>query len=274
MLAFARRFAWLQPFIAAFLIVSISQAGFAHVLSFEYGQSQPPTPSQDPQAMALLQQSCKVMGTNPSDSIATGNVQIQAGGAQSTGTIRILTKGTAESLWQLTLPDTTKTIIFNTGLASASDGSATQVLQLELAVTSQVTEFPLPLITSILNDPNTSSQYVGLETSGSASLQHVRVWDSFASSPDLAALSPFSTRDIWIDGSSGLVQRISFTVRAAQGASPGVATDIYYSGYQVASGVAYPYNIQESVNGTPWAAISLQSVSFNNGLTDSQFAIP
>ena len=69
MLAFARRFAWLQPFIAAFLIVSISQAGFAHVLSFEYGQSQPPTPSQDPQAMALLQQSCKVMGTNPSDSI-------------------------------------------------------------------------------------------------------------------------------------------------------------------------------------------------------------
>ncbi|MGB8521603.1 MAG: hypothetical protein WCD43_01435 [Candidatus Acidiferrales bacterium] len=239
-----------------------------------YAQQPSTTPSQDPQAISILQQSVSTMATTtPSDSIATGNVQIQAGGAQSTGTVRILTKGTAESLWQLTLPNSAKTIIFSNGQASESDGSAAQTLQLELAVTSQVTEFPLPLLISILNNPDSSSQYVGLETSGSTSLQHVRVWDSFASSPNLAALSTFSTKDIWIDASSGLVQRISFTVRSAQGASPGVAMDVYYSGYQVASGVAYPYNIQESMNGTPWASITIQTVSFNNGLTDSQFAV-
>jgi outer membrane lipoprotein-sorting protein len=255
-----RRFAVL-PF---FLVVILSV----------YAQQSSITPTIDSQAISILQQSVSTMAaTMPSDSVASGNIQIQAGGASSTGSVRILTKGTAESLWQLTLPNSSKTIIFSNGQASASDGSTTQVVQLELAATSQVAEFPLPLIASILNNPDTSSQYIGLETSGPTSLQHVRVWDSFASSPNLAALSTFSSKDIWIDASSGLVQRISFTVRAAQGASPGVAMDIYYSGYQVASGVAYPYNIQESLNGTPWATITIQTVSFNNGLTDSQFTV-
>jgi outer membrane lipoprotein-sorting protein len=236
---------------------------------------QPSTgPTINSQAISILQQSVNTMAAAiPSDSVASGNIQIQAGGAQSTGTLSILTKGTAESLWQLTLPNSAKTIIFSNGQASESNGGAAQTLQMELAVTSQVTEFPLPLLISILNNPDTSSQYVGLETSGSTSLQHIRVWDSFASSPNLGALSTFTTRDIWIDASSGLVQRISFTVRAAQGASPGVAMDIYYSGYQVAFGVAYPYNIQESMNGTPWATITIQTVSFNNGLSDSQFTV-
>lgn len=255
-----KRFAVLPFFLVVILSVNAQQSSI--------------TPTMDSHAVSILQQSVSTMATTmPSDSVASGNIQIQAGGAQSTGSVRILTKGTAESLWQLTLPNNSKTIIFSNGQASESDGSTTQVVQLELAATSQVTEFPLPLIASILNSPDTSSQYVGLETSGSTSLQHVRVWDSFASSPNLGALSAFSTKDIWIDASSGLVQRISFTVRAAQGASPAVAMDIYYSGYQVASGVAYPYNIQESMNGTPWATISIQAVSFNNGLSDSQFTV-
>ena len=247
---------------------------FLVVVLSVYAQQSSTAPSKDAQAVSILQNSVTTMASAiPSDSVASGNIQIVAGSLTTQGTIRVLTKGSTESLLQVTTPQATNRVIFSNGQANALAASAVSVLPLELAVTSQVTEFPLPLLISILNNPDTSSQYVGLETSGSTSLQHVRVWDSFASSPDLATLSTFSTRDIWIDASSGLVQRISFTVRAAQGASPAVAMDIYYSGYQVASGVAYPYNIQESMNGTPWATISIQAVSFNNGLTDSQFTV-
>jgi hypothetical protein len=37
--------------------------------------------------------------------------------------------------------------------------------------------------------------------------------------------------------------------------------------------VLYPFQINKSYNGTPWEAITIQSVSFNTGLTTAQFQV-
>lgn len=140
-------------------------------------------------------------------------------------------------------------------------------------MTSQAPQFPLVLFSAILNDPDTSMQYLGLKNVNGESLYHVKTWDSFASNPDLQPLSSFSTRDIWIDATSNLPQRISYIRRAAQGAVPGIAVDITFDNYQNESGVLYPREIQESVNGTAWATITIQSISLDRGLTDSDFPI-
>lgn len=227
----------------------------------------------DAQAISVLQASVKIMGGLPTDSVATGSVQIAAGSQSSQGTVRILTKGFSESFVQLTTPDMTRTTIYANGQASSIVGSTTDPLSLELAVTSQAAEFPLPLLVALLSNPDTSIQYMGLETSTGASLQHIRTWNSFASQPNFADLSSFSTRDIWIDASSGLPQRISYTRRPAHGAVAWVAVDVFYSNYQNSEGMLYPSAIQESRNGTPWATIAIQNVSLNTGLTDSDFPI-
>jgi hypothetical protein len=211
--------------------------------------------------------------TVPLDSIASGDIQIVAGSQTSQGTIRILTKGEDESFVEYTTNIETRALIYSSGQANELLAGKNKILPMELVVTSQAAEFPIPLMSALLNDPNTSFQYVGAEISDGLSLEHVRTWDSFASSPGLVVLSTFSTRDIWIDASSGLVQKISFAKRAARGASPSIPVTLFFSDYQVVSGVAYPYSIKKSVNGTPWATITIQSVSFNNGLSDSQFTV-
>ena len=232
------------------------------------------TVTRDPQAIAVLQQSITMMGSSlPSDSVATGSVQTVAGSQTSQGTIRILTKGSAESLVQMTMPDATHTTIYANGQANELIGTAVTISPLELVVTSQAADFPIPLFVGLLNDPDTSFQYVALESSNGASLHHIRTWDSYASQPGLQSLSNLSTRDIWIDANSGLPQRISYVSHPAQGAVAGTVIDVFLSNYQSWSGVLYPSSIQKSLNGTPWASVTIQTVAFNTGLTDSSFPI-
>jgi hypothetical protein len=89
----------------------------------------------------------------------------------------------------------------------------------------------------------------------------------------LQALASFSTRDIWIDSISGLPERIYYVRRPAHGAVAGVTMDISYSAYQKGGSVAYPEKIAESMNGTPWATITFENVSFDTGLSDSDFPL-
>lgn len=232
------------------------------------------TATKDPLAISVLQKSVNAMASmQPSDSVATGNIETMAGSQASQGTIRILTRGTAESLVQMTMPDVTRTTIYANGQANELNGATVAVSSLELVVTSQAPDFPVPLFTGLLNDPDSSFQYVALESSNGVSLHHIRTWDSYASQPGLQSLSNLSTRDIWIDANSALPQRISYVSHPAQGAVAGTAVDVFYSNYQNWSGVLYPSSIQKSLNGTPWASITIQSVSFNTGLTDSSFPI-
>jgi hypothetical protein len=232
------------------------------------------TVTQDPQAIVVLQRSISTMGSSlPSDSVATGSVQTVAGSQASLGTIQILTKGSAESLVQMTMPDATRTTIYANGQANELVGATVTISTLELAVTSQAPYFPIPLFAAMLSDPDYSFEYVALESSNGVSLHHIRTWDSYATQPGLQSLSSLSTRDIWIDANSSLPQRISYVSRPARGAVAGTTVDVFLSNYQNSSGVLYPSSIQKSLNGTPWASISIQSVSFNTGLSDSSFPI-
>ena len=262
-----KRFTLSIPFTALLFFFGYGQAGLPRA---QTGQ----TPVQDPQALSILQQSAKAMGgTVPADTTATGTIQTSAGGQASQGTIRILTRGTSQTLVQMAMPDATRTTIYSNGQANELTASTVSISPLELVVTSQASECPLPLIAALLNDPDTSFQYIALESSNNASLHHIKAWDSFASQPDLQSLSDFSARDIWIDAASSLPQRISYVRRPAHGAVAGLQVDVYYSGYQNAGGILYPSIIQKSMNGTPWATITIQGITFNNGLTDANFPV-
>ena len=236
-----------------------------------YPQQSSTAPTKDAQAISILQQSVNTMaGTIPSDSIASGNLQIIAGSQTTQGTIRILTRGFTQSLVQLATFAVAKTDIYSNGQANELVADTVSVLPMELVVTSQAPEFPVPLFTALLNDPDTSFKYVALEVSNGASLHHIQTWDSYTSQPALQTLSNFSTRDIWIDAVTQLPQRISYQQNPAHGA-PSVAMDVIYSNYQAFSGVLYPCLLQKSMNGTPWSTATIQNVSFNNGLSNSDF---
>lgn len=238
---------------------------------------QPPSAivaTSDPQAVALLEQSVSAFGSIPPlDSTANGSVTITAGSLTTQGAVTIWTKGTAQTSIQFQMPDSTWSVIYSQGQASRTDGTTSTPLSLEAASTSQCVYFPLPYLAGVLQSPDTAYQYVGSETLGGASVQHVRVWNTFQSNPSWQLLANFTMTDIWFDSLTGLPRRISFVHREGSGSVPGILVTVDYLSFQKISGVLYPGQIQQSVNGTPWLTASIQSVALNTGLTDANFPI-
>jgi hypothetical protein len=228
----------------------------------------------DAQALAIVQQSVRAMASSaPADSSATGSVTIVEGSTTQSGTIQILTLGASQTSEILILPDGTRTVVYSNGLAKETNGTQAAAPPLETVVTDQCSDFPLPLLLSALNNPDTSMRYVGPETLDGTAVQHIQVWNSFASKPRLQKVASFSLRDIWFDSSSALPLKIAHTRREGGGAAPSIPVEISFANYTKVAGVLYPFQITKSFNGTPWQTITIQNVSFNTGLTAAQFQV-
>lgn len=227
----------------------------------------------DPQAVALVQKAIAAMGPTPTDSSATGIIDITEGSDSETGTVQILTLGTDASSETISLPSGERVVVYSDLHAREVIKDQSTSTSLEAALTDQCPDFPLPLLSSLLANPDVSVRYVAAESVDGRSVQHIRLWKSFASKPQLQSLAAFSTRDVWIDPVSGLPLKIAYFRRTAGGTAPAVPMEVEFSNYNKVSGVLYPFLIQKSCNGTPWQTITIQNVSFDTGLTDAQFQV-
>jgi len=226
-----------------------------------------------PYPSALIQQSLAAFGNLPSDSSALGSVSIVAGSEAEVGSIQIQTRGVDQSSEQVTASSGSTQTIFSHGAAALSVSGKKSLSSLELTASSQTALFPFPLLAYFAGSSDSAYQYVGTETVNGTACQHIRVWKTFASQPDMQYLASFTARDIWLDSTTNLPLKIAYSVRAGTGAVPTISVEIFYSGYQLVNGVQYPFLISKSLNGTPWMDITISSVSFNTGLTDSSFPL-
>ena len=233
-----------------------------------------PSPQRDLQAVALLQQSIAAIApTPPSDSSATGSVTVVEGSTSQQGTIQIRTLGATQTSETLALSGGQRAVVYSNGDALETDGTQSSNPSLELIVTDQCVDFPLPFLTASLSTSDMAMRFVGQEILDGQSVRHIQVWKTFGSKPKLQKLGPFSIRDIWFNSSTGLPVKISHVRRSGGGSVPGVTVEIFFSNYTRVNGVLYPFQIKKSMNGTPWQAITIQNVSFNSGLTASQFQV-
>jgi hypothetical protein len=256
--------------IAVFLSLVITIPVFAQ----QTASSSPQSALRDVQALAAIQNAVVAMApTPPSDSTAMGHVTIVAGSETSQGTVKILTRATTQTSIQFQTPSQTWSIIFSGGEANRVESGVATVLPLELAATSQSLYFPLPYLSGLLGNPDYSLQYVGQESVGAMLANHVRVQNTFNSQPLYQPLSEFAIADVWLDSSSALPLKISTTRRYGGGSSPKIPISVTYANYQTVSGVRYPFTIQEYITETLWATTSIESVTFNTGLTDANFAV-
>jgi hypothetical protein len=213
-------------------------------------------------------------GSPPADTTATGTVVVIAGTDTETGTARILTKGLNESLEEISLQNGISRVVYSNGAAAIlAAGSDLQEASMERTASSQSAVYPLPLIARIMSSPDSMYELIGTEDVQGLSCLHVRTWNSFASHPKVQFLSEFTKKDIWVEVQTGLVRRLSYEVRDAGGAVPRLSMDIYYSDYRSIGVGLYPFDVKESMNGTPWMEISIQSAVANTGLADSAFQI-
>jgi hypothetical protein len=260
-----------RSFAVAFLVV-LSALPFS---LFAQQSTQTATPPQrDPQAVSVLQQSFAAMGgALPADSVATGTVTLVEGSSTPEGTISISTRGIDQSIENITLPNDQRIVVYSRLAAAETRAGKTKVAPLELALSSQTPDFPLPLIAWALTSPDASTSYVGLEQVNGESFHHIRIWNALASIPTMQSRAEFSIRDIWIDATRFLPRKISYLRREAGGSVPRIPVEVSYTDYQQVSGILYPFQIQKNFNGTPWATIVITGVKLNTGLSDSNFPV-
>ena len=227
------------------------------------------------QASQVLVKSSQVMGGSPpADTVATGTATVVAGTDTASGTVKVLTKNSDQSLEETSLPNGVSRIIYSHGAAAILvPGSALQQVSMERAMSGQSAVYPLPLIAQILSSPDSVYELVGTEDVAGISCFHILTWNSFISHPKVQFLSEFTKRDIWVEVQTGLVRRLSYEIRDAGGAVPRLSMDVYYSDYRNIGVGLYPYDVRESMNGTPWMKITIQSAVANTGLSDSEFQI-
>jgi hypothetical protein len=258
------------------VLLALPVVGFAQKAqaALQAQQPAPSPPTRDAQAMSIVNKAISALAqTLPSDTSATGAVTIVAGSKTEQGTIKVLTRSFDQTSEEVDTPDGTQIVIFSQVLASKSDGTTVQPLNMELAATSECPEFPLSLLMWSLSFSDTSVQYVNTDNVSGSPAVHVRLWNTFYSIPRLQRLSQFSIKDFWFDPVSGLPVKLSYTRYPAGGNVPGILVEVDFADYQNVQGLLYPHLIKKSLNGTPWMTITIENVNVNTGLSDQNFPL-
>ncbi len=228
----------------------------------------------DPRALLVLQHSLAAMGgTVPANSVATGRVSVTAGATVEEGDIRVVTRGVDYTALRIRTPQGERGLVYARGQAAQIDGDKLKTSNLEFAVSSQAPTFPLVIVAAALGNPDSALEYVPLENMGGKSSHHIRFWTNFSANPNLKHLAEFSKKEIWVDPASGLPLKLTYEQRAGKG-EPAVRFECSYSDFQTTGGVLYPFVVECSVNGTPWAKMRFDTVLLNSGqVTQNDFKV-
>lgn len=256
-----RSYRFFPLLVLLFLNLLVAPAGGAQQL-----------PQRDPQALYLLVQSVSIMGGDvPSSSLAVGTVELVEGSLTEAGAVRTLTRGLEQTQEEIQTSRGLRARVYSNGRAANLTDTGIEGLSLEMAQSSQSPNFPLVLIASALNNPDFAFVYLGQENFEGSQVHHIRFWNTYASDPRFQHLAEFSVKDLWIDAASGLPRKLSYDQREAAGNAPSFRIEAYYSDYRDIGGVLYPFLIERSFNGTPWATIKIDNVVLNADLSDADF---
>lgn len=214
----------------------------------------------------------KMGGSSPKDSLATANVTITAGSTTETGTMRIVTSGTTQTLEEINVPSDRQRSVFSEGKGLKLSKNKIGGMTFEESLSAQSALYILPWLSAQVSDPDSVIENLGIDNRDDKGMNHLRISRAFAANKQLQQYSKFTTRDIWLDPTSGLPSRISYERRRASGAVPAIAVSVEYADYRRVGGFLYPFSIRKFVNGTLWADIRVQTVVFDTNIPDSTFS--
>ncbi len=238
----------------------------------------PTTPTRDPQAVSVLVRCLAAAGgtqaiTAIQDFTGAGNITYYSAGEQTQGSVTVRGRGLTQFRVDATLQDGVHSWIVSKGAAfqKTPDGS-TSPLPSQNAVKPAIATFPLPYLLAVLQDTSISISYGGLVTHDGAQLYDIVVQKTLSQSADpLNTVGNTTKAHFFIDPNSLLIQSVQDMAYRKDGGPGGSSHEIQFTSYQAVNGVLVPFSTTEFIAGQETAAIQLNQVSFNNGLTDSDF---
>jgi hypothetical protein len=243
-----------------------------------FGQ-QPPSNST---ALSYAAQSVTAMtgNTTVSDATLTGTVNTwMAGSTPDTGTATLKVKGYGESRIDMQLAASgaiSQIRDASTGVLqgeSITGGTGTQY-SYQNCVTDAAWFYPLDSAMAVAPNDGIVLNYVGLESLGGESVQHVQsyYYQSGLDPTSQAQLQTNSTIDYYLDATTFLPAAEQFNMFAGNGTA--IPVQVLFLSYQNTSGVTSPQHIQQYINGTLQFDVTVTSVALNTGIPLSTFTIP
>jgi hypothetical protein len=232
----------------------------------------------DQQALTILTQTIAAGGgqdllTSIHDLTETGTVTYYYD-KEISGSITVKSHGLHQFRMDADLPEGRRSTVVNdaSGSLTEEDGRFRPVFRQSAADLWSVTLPYLPLIAAI-QDSSTKILYGGLTTHNGASVYQIRIEKVYTSQQDTTGVrGNREGRDIYIDPNSFLVIAIFDQIHFNSLQDSGVPHEFLYSNYQTENGIAMPLTISETVRGVTGATMSLSQVTFNTGLSDSDFS--
>jgi len=236
------------------------------------------TPQRDASALSFLSQALTAAGggaaiAGVTDFTANGSITYSWGDPVQ-GTTTIKSRGLTQFRLDSQVPDGTWSFVVNNGagVLNLPNGTSSSVPYQGTLNAGSLT-MPIILVSAAVGDNSVSVFDDGLVSLGSGQARQITVQQNLSTSSDPnGQLSKTTKRDYFFDPASFLLLQVQDTVYPLNDAvNGGVQRIVGMSNYQSSNGVTIPFSISVSLDGQTLWSIQLTSITFNTGLSDSDF---
>jgi len=250
----------------------------------------------DKKALAIAAQSMAVLtGRNPvTDMTLQGNATWRVGPKKETGSVTLMARGVRQSRVDLNMSSFQRSDIVDnsTGVPQGTwilNGGETKHYTPHNSLADPVWFYAgLSSLAAGISEPSVILSYVGSETRGNRSVQHLRAYmaskkrgkgfiqslpRTYAYLATPSSMQRLSTEDFYLDSGSFLPVAITFNTHPDNDPSTDIRIEIDFSNYQAVNGVRLPFHIQRLVQGGLTLDVQVTNAVVNSGLSDALFAI-
>jgi len=239
-------------------------------------QSDNSQPARDTQALAILNQTISAAGGVASlsaiqDFSGSGTITYYWDSAVS-GSATVQGRGPGQFRIDATLQDGLRTVIVSNGTGSITetDGSV-RSLPFQVAVNLGSMTFPYTTLIAALRDTSVQITYGGLVDRGGSQFHDIKVQKIYSPSVDpTGSQSALSARDFFVDPNTFLVASV-LNIAGQDADGNNISREVVFANYQTVGGVAVPFQITERIHDQSMVNVQLTQMTFNTGLTDSNF---
>jgi hypothetical protein len=122
---------------------------------------------------------------------------------------------------------------------------------------------------------NISVQYQGIAQVTGQSTSVVAVSYVPTTDPSQGAIFTSVTQTLfYVDQTSGMIDKIQYSNYDEGNSSGTQLVEVYLSNYQSVNGISLPFHQTTYTDGSLYSDLTINSISFNVGLPDSQFTLP
>jgi hypothetical protein len=242
-------------------------------------QSSPPTdqsPQRDPQAVAAIQRAVSELGGAALSQVRDASVQasIQILPASSNQSFSVVWedawgKGAAEFRRESHVGNSISVLVSGNGQPVDSQGGIATKIPTLVSFSCAAVHLPGIILAVQLNNAAYSFKFV--ETTALNGIQVAHIQSALTTDPIASALS---LQDWYLDPVSGLPLRVDYRiVNSADLLNPGIVS-MQFASFQSTSGILVPFRLTEIGLAGEQDIVTITSVTFNSGLSSSEFLPP